>query len=99
MHTTKYADFKKALSAAEPPKRWSEVLKALWFDAKGDLQKAHELVAHRKDEHGSWVHAYLHRKEGDEWNAGYWYLMADRPFFERSLQEEFRVLLEAALAR
>jgi len=62
-----------------PPPAWSGALQALWHDAKGDWQAAHDLRSggsFRRD--GSWVHAYLHRKEGDSGNAGYWYAKAGR---------------------
>jgi hypothetical protein len=57
----------------------SGALLALWWDAKGDWEKAHEVAQDVSGRDGAWVHAYLHRKEGDLGNAGYWYRQAGRP--------------------
>ena len=65
--------FTKSVETAEPPSGLSLALQALWWDAKGDWHRAHHCAQQRDDEHGMWVHAYLHRKEGDLSNAGYWY--------------------------
>ena len=56
----------------------SGALRALWHDARGDWDTAHDCAQEDKSRDGSWVHAYLHRKEGDEGNAGYWYARAGR---------------------
>jgi len=72
------AAFKRTLSHAVPPKALAPALAALWWAKKGDWEKAHRVVM---DEHGreaAWVHAYLHRVEGDEANACYWYTQARR---------------------
>lgn len=67
-----------ALDEAEAAKR-GEALLALWAEARGDWDRAHALAQQAADERaGSWVHAYLHRVEGDEGNAGYWYARAGR---------------------
>jgi hypothetical protein len=62
-----------------PPEELSLPLAALWWDAKGDWTKAHESAQQNKRPAGAWVHAYLHRKEGDLSNAGYWYQRAGKP--------------------
>jgi len=73
--------------------------KALWWDAKGDWEKAHDLVDGAAMPMAKWVHAYLHRKEGDEWNAGYWYRLAGKPFFNGTLDKEWEALVEEILVR
>lgn len=62
---------------------------ALESDREGDWNKAHELIQDLSSKEAAWIHAYLHRKEGDDWNARYWYSRADQPFFEGSLEDEW----------
>ena len=62
-----------------PPEGASPVVQALWHDARGDWKRAHECVQDDTSREGSWVHAYLHRKEGDLGNARYWFAQAGRP--------------------
>lgn len=71
---------------------WSICQKSLYFDQQDDWQKAHDLVDQLNDPSSAHVHAYLHRKEGDEWNAKYWYRQAKQPFFVGTLQEEWQYL-------
>jgi hypothetical protein len=63
---------------AKPPPGSSAAIQALWHDARGDWQAAHTCAQDDNSRDGSWVHAYLHRKEGDVSNAGYWYARAGR---------------------
>ena len=73
-------DFRKSIEEEEePPANASIALQALWWAGKADWQKAHELAQSDSGSHASWVHAYLHRQEGDEGNAGYWYSRAGKP--------------------
>jgi hypothetical protein len=72
------AEFRESLKSTAPPEGLSPALEALWWDAKGDWTKAHEFAQLDEGPDGSWVHAYLHRKEGDLANAKYWYHRADR---------------------
>ena len=65
---------------------------ALLLDQQGDWEGAHHLIDHLASREAAWVHAYLHRKEGDQWNADYWYRRAQKPRFEGSLQEEWEKL-------
>ncbi|HTO80705.1 MAG TPA: hypothetical protein VMQ73_00655 [Methylomirabilota bacterium] len=65
--------FKDSVAGDAPPAGTSLALQALWWDAKGDWNKAHECAQAQEDDEGNWVHAYLHRREGDAANAGYWY--------------------------
>jgi len=89
--------FTADLAADEPPAEYSLALQALWWDAKGDWTRAHERAQERDDEAGAWVHAYLHRVEGDLSNAGYWYRRAKRPVATGDLAAE-RAAIVAALA-
>lgn len=90
--------FKDSLDDVVPPEGIGEALQALWQDANGDWDKAHELVQ-RGDEHScDWVHAYLHRKEGDESNAAYWYRRAGQPVAQGPLEDEWHAIAEALLA-
>jgi len=66
-------------TATRPPKGLSTSLEALWWEAKGDWQKAHHLAQDDPSPNASWVHAFLHRVEGDESNAAYWYAKAVKP--------------------
>jgi hypothetical protein len=81
-------DFKTTLNAAAPP-AVPPLLLALWHDARGDWAKAHTLAQDVDDASGAWVHAYLHRKEGDLGNAGYWYRRARQPIATDSLESEW----------
>lgn len=88
---------KGSLSAGTPPLSASVYLKALWYDAKEDWNKAHELIQGLPDKNASWIHAYLHRKEGDTWNADYWYAKAGKKRPSVSLQEEWEQIVKAFL--
>ncbi len=89
--------FEKSLSQSLPPDGLSSAACALWWDAKGDWAKAHECAQQQDDPAGAWVHAYLHRKEGDAVNAAYWYRRAGKPHAARSLAEEWRAIVRALL--
>jgi hypothetical protein len=66
----------------------------MWEDAKGNWNAAHAIAQEIEDEIGSWIHAYLHRKEGDLGNAGYWYRRAKKPIANESLEGEWvRIVL------
>jgi hypothetical protein len=94
--------FKQSLSGAQPPANASLALQALWWDAKGDWDKAHECAQAtegRDDKTGAWVHAYLHRKEGDDFNAGYWYRRAGKPAFSGALEVEWEAISRALLTQ
>jgi hypothetical protein len=89
--------FKATLGDPSPPADCRPVLVALWHDAKGDWEAAHHVAQGIDDEDGAWVHAYLHRKEGDTGNAAYWYRRARQVIAKDSLPDEWdrivRVLL------
>jgi len=95
MHVT-LAEFRATLSDAEPP-AVSPPLVALWHDARGDWDRAHNVAQDVDDRDGSWVHAYLHRKEGDLGNAGYWYRQACRPVATNSLSDEWSGIVSTLL--
>ncbi|SDP90628.1 hypothetical protein SAMN05428975_3460 [Mucilaginibacter sp. OK268] len=90
---TTLAEFKASLNLDEPVRTLSVQLKSLWYDAKGNWHKAHEQVDQLKDQQSAWVHAYLHRKEGDIWNADYWYSKAALIRPNLSLGEEWEQLV------
>ena len=75
------------------------VLLALWWDAKGDWSRAHEVAQDVGDADGAWVHAYLHRKEGDEGNAAYWYRRAGRAVAKGDLDAEWEQIVGELLGR
>lgn len=88
--------FLESLSVSEPP-AVPPHLRALWFDAKGDWNAAHKCVDDKSDRGSMWVHAYLHRKEGDLSNAGYWYARAQRAPHKGALEDEWREIAQALL--
>lgn len=92
-----YMEFERTLQMSQPPKQWPEALKAMWFDARGNWEAAHDIAQELHNPLGSWMHAYLHRKEGDRFNAGYWYRLANRDYPDISLNEELKVLVEFIL--
>ena len=73
---------------------WNTLLKALWLDGQGDWDQAHQLVDHLGGSDAAWIHAYLHRKEGDQWNADYWYRRAGKTRPTVSLDEEWSQLVQ-----
>jgi|SRR5476649_1266431 hypothetical protein len=89
--------FEKSLSSDAPPGGIDSAAQALWWDAKGDWAKAHECAQAQEDETGAWVHAYLHRKEGDLANAGYWYRRAGKAVASVSLAAEWATIARALL--
>jgi hypothetical protein len=91
----KLREFEQSLEAAAPSAKLHLALQALWWDAKGDWNKAHECAqTDEGDPSCDWVHAYLHRKEGDASNAGYWYRRAGKPVAKDTLPEEWRRIVE-----
>lgn len=93
----KLYEFKQTLSEKEPPSDVAVYLQALWFDAKGDWDKAHEIIQDINDENASWVHAYLHRKEGDVFNSEYWYNRAGKKRAKGSLEYEWDEIVQTML--
>jgi phage major head subunit gpT-like protein len=89
--------FKKSLSDPQPPSLLSDALKALWYDGKGDWDKAHDIAQEVPGTTGAIIHAYLHRKEGDIYNAQYWYRHAGKHLPSLSLEDEWMELVERFL--
>jgi hypothetical protein len=87
-------EFRASLILAEPPAGLRAPMAALWWDARGDWARAHGLVDELETPEGMAVHAYLHRKEGEAWNADYWYRRAGRGFHRATLDEESEALVE-----
>ena len=82
-------NLKSALANAAPESGLAPPLAALWWAAKGNWDAAHKIVQDESDANSAWVHAYLHRVEGDLSNAGYWYRQASRPIAKDSLETEW----------
>ncbi|HVW78901.1 MAG TPA: hypothetical protein VHB45_14905 [Alloacidobacterium sp.] len=93
------AGFIASLNREAPPQDLSPLLQALWWDAKGDWTRAHEITQEIESPDAAWVHAYLHRKEGDIWNAGYWYRRAGKQESSHDLNTELQEIVEQLLAR
>jgi hypothetical protein len=89
--------FTLTLTHAVPPRAVDAPLAALWWAKKGEWDKAHRLVQDATDADAAWVHAYLHRVEGDRGNAGYWYRQARKPAASGDLDAEWRAMIEALL--
>ena len=86
------AEFRESLKEKLPPSGLSHALQALWWDAKQDWERAHESAQQDEGTDGAWVHAYLHRKEGDLPNAQYWYRQAGRAVGYGDLQREWETI-------
>ena len=96
---TPFADFQKSTTGAALPPGLDGPLRALWLDAAGRWDEAHAAAQAAGGADGAWVHAYLHRKEGDEMNAGYWYARAGQPAATGGLAAEWEAITRALLAR
>jgi len=93
----KLADFKASLSGASPAPQFDASLAALWWVAKGDWDQAHKIVQDEDTVDAAWVHAYLHRVEGDLSNAAYWYRKAEKPEASGPLEAEWEGIASALL--
>ena len=92
-----FSSFKESLSQTDAPLDLPLHLKSLWYDAKGDWHTAHDLINDLEDKSSAWVHAYLHRKEGDIGNAGYWYRRSGKQPSSLYLKEEWEEITKALL--
>jgi hypothetical protein len=88
-----------SLHQPEPPVTVPPLLAALWWEAKGDWNQAHEIAQSIESADGAWVHAYLHRKEGDASNAGYWYRQARQPHCTLTLEKEWEQIASTLLSK
>jgi hypothetical protein len=89
--------FQASLAQDQPPANLTAPVQALWWDAKGNWAQAHQLVDELETPEGMAVHAYLHRKEGEQWNADYWYRLAGRTYHRTKLSDEWTALLEGLM--
>jgi len=93
----KFEEFQKSVSNAAPPGNLSGYLQSLWYDASGDWNRSHDIIQNIEDKTAAWIHAYLHRKEGDIGNADYWYRRADKKRPDITLKEEWETIVKALL--
>jgi hypothetical protein len=94
-----FDEFRQAIEGAAGPLAGLGLpLQALWHDAQGDWPRAHECAQHAPGRDGAWVHAYLHRKEGDEANAAYWYARAGQAKSTTTLEAEWELIARELLA-
>lgn len=91
-------EFTKTAEQPQPPAGLSPALLALWHDKRGNWDAAHQGAQDIDGPDGAWIHAYLHRKEGDLANAGYWYRRAKRPDCQESLDAEWASIVTVMLA-
>jgi hypothetical protein len=91
------AEFKRSLAKSAPPAKLPPALQALWWAAKDDWTAAHEIVMKNDDADCAWVHAYLHRVEGDTSNARYWYRQAGKAAASGALDTEREAIIAALL--
>lgn len=88
---------KNSLNQNEPPDGLPPVIQALWYAAKGDWNRAHEITQPLDNSNGAWVHAHLHRVEGDQSNAAYWYRRAGKPVATSPLDAEWNAIAQTLL--
>ncbi|WP_392530813.1 hypothetical protein [Nostoc sp. C117] len=93
-------EFLRLIETQRPcPQTLPNALQAMWYDNKGDWSKAHEIVQDASDADSGWVHAYLHRKEGDLNNARYWYQRSGQPEFFGCLNQEWEEITSVLLTK
>ena len=93
-----FDEFRASTTEPRPPADLTPALLALWHDGRGDWEAAHQVAQDIDGPDGAWIHAYLHRKEGDVANAGYWYRRAGRSHCRESLDSEWASIVTAMLA-
>lgn len=92
-------EFEQSLNNPSPPEAINNLLKALWYEANGSWDKAHKLAQDQTGADAAWVHAYLHRQEGDPSNARYWYNRAGNDTSNLSPREEWKTIASALLKK
>ena len=97
LHMMSFQEFEQSLSTLAPSSGLSIYLQSLWYDGKGDWNKAHTIIQELEDNTAAWIHAYLHRKEGDVSNADYWYSKAGRKRPAVSLKDEWKEIVNTLL--
>ena len=93
-----YEQFEESLKSNTPP-QLSPLLLAMWYEGRNDWHAGHNIAQDLETTDGAWIHAYLHRREGDTSNAQYWYRRAGRSIPELSLQEEWSAIVRELLVR
>jgi hypothetical protein len=94
-----YEEFQSSLTAESPPQDLPPLAAAMWWDAKGDWARAHEIAQELNTADAAWVHAYLHRKEGETSNAAYWYGKAGKPLCLTTFKEEWIEIVQRMIGR
>ena len=97
MRAMTFAEFEQSLKTKMPPRSLAPAVAALWWAKKGDWDKAHKIVMDESGREAAWVHAYLHRAEGDAGNAAYWYREAKQPAATGALDREWDAIVGALL--
>lgn len=92
-------EFRATVASAAMPDELSPPLQAMWAEGRGDWEQAHMTIQYEDGDDAAWVHAYLHRKEGDASNAAYWYSRAGRPICRDPLQDEWEAIITALLGQ
>jgi hypothetical protein len=92
-----FAEFEQSLKSKAPPPGLAPAVTALWWARKGDWDEAHAIVMKQDSRAAAWVHAHLHRVEGDAGNAAYWYRQAKRPVASGALDAEWRAIVTGLL--
>ena len=92
-----YSKFEQTLNQNTPPANWPEALQSLWYQRKGDWEASHNIAQDISSPIGSLIHAHLHRVEGDDWNAKYWYRKAGRTYPQVSAKDELKNLIQEVL--
>ena len=95
----KVEEFREAVDGAKLPAGITKELEALWEDARGKWDRAHEIVQRMNTTDAMWVHAYLHREEGDLSNSRYWYSRISRTMPNASLEDEWQIIAKELLAK
>ena len=94
-----FAEFEQSLKSRTPPPDLVPAVAALWWAKKGDWHEAHTIVMNLDGHDAAWVHAYLHRVEGDAGNAAYWYGQAKKPVASGALAAEWQAITGVLLGR
>jgi hypothetical protein len=92
-----FAEFEQSLKTKSPPRGLAPAVVALWWAKKGDWDQAHTIVMNEDSRDAAWVHAHLHRVEGDAGNAAYWYRQAKKPAASGALDAEWQAIATALL--
>ncbi len=90
--------FESTLALAEPPNGLAAPLQALWWARRGNWERAHDIAQDIPTAEGAWIHAHLHRQEGDAGNARYWYRQAGKPVCADTLSSEWLAIATALLS-